>query len=113
MLTVNETTMSVEETEATDDAGDGEVNGRMCIVTRQSGETDGLIRFVADPTGRIVADLKKQLPGRGCWVTAERAVLEKAIAKKAFCAGAEKGRNRADRSLPTMSIGFCRCNCQA
>lgn len=84
MLTVIQTTMSVEETETTDDAGDGEVNGRMCIVTRQSGETDGLIRFVADPTGRIVADLKKQLPGRGCWVTAERAVLEKAIAKKAF-----------------------------
>jgi predicted RNA-binding protein YlxR (DUF448 family) len=62
----------------------GEINGRMCIVTRQSGSTDDLIRFVAAPDGRVVPDLKKQLPGRGCWVTAERAVLEKAIARKIF-----------------------------
>ena len=63
---------------------EGNVNGRMCIVTRQSGSTDELIRFVAGPDGTIVPDLKRQLPGRGCWVTAERAVIEKALAKKLF-----------------------------
>ncbi|MBW9063268.1 RNA-binding protein [Rhizobium herbae] len=70
-----------------DPAGDIEgeaVNGRMCIVTRQSGTPETLIRFVAAPDGRVVPDLKKQLPGRGCWVSADRAVLEKAIAKKLF-----------------------------
>lgn len=61
------------------------LNGRMCIVTRKSGPADdGLIRFVAGPDGRVVADLKRQLPGRGCWVTAERAVLETAIKRKLF-----------------------------
>jgi uncharacterized protein len=78
-----------------DPAGDIEgeaVNGRMCIVTRQSGTPETLIRFVAGPDGRVVPDLKKQLPGRGCWVTAERVVLEKAIAKKLFA----RGLKRAD-----------------
>jgi len=70
----------------TDDDGriKGDVNGRMCIVTRQSGSPDELIRFVAGPDGSVVPDLKRQLPGRGCWVTPERALIEKAIAKKLF-----------------------------
>lgn len=62
---------------------DGE-NGRMCIVTRESGDPDGLIRFVAGPDGTVVPDLKRQLPGRGCWVKAEREFVDKAVAKKAF-----------------------------
>lgn len=62
---------------------DGE-NGRMCIVTRESGDPDALIRFVAGPDGSVVPDLKRQLPGRGCWVKAERALVDKAVAKKAF-----------------------------
>lgn len=57
---------------------------RMCIVTRESGSKDALIRFVAGPDGRVVADIKGKLPGRGCWVKAERPILEKAIAKKLF-----------------------------
>lgn len=61
-----------------------EMNDRMCIVTRRSGAADDLIRFVADPQGRIVPDLKRVLPGRGCWVSAERTVVEKAVAKKLF-----------------------------
>lgn len=63
---------------------DDVVNGRTCIVTRASGTADELIRFVAGPDGRVVADLKRQLPGRGCWVTAERSVVDKAVKKKLF-----------------------------
>ena len=63
---------------------DDVVNGRTCIVTRANGSPDDLIRFVAAPDGRIVADLKRRLPGRGCWVTAERSVVEKAAGKKLF-----------------------------
>ena len=36
-------------------------NGRMCIVTRESGSPDELIRFVAAPDGTVVADLKRHL----------------------------------------------------
>ena len=63
---------------------DDVINGRTCIVTRKSGSADDLIRFVAAPDGRVVADLKRRLPGRGCWVTAERSVVETAVRKKLF-----------------------------
>jgi predicted RNA-binding protein YlxR (DUF448 family) len=84
------TAMLVEDKDAVGDVDGDAVNGRMCIVTRQSGTPETLIRFVAGPDGRVVPDLKKQLPGRGCWVTAERVVLEKAIAKKLFARGLKK-----------------------
>lgn len=60
------------------------MNGRTCIVTRDAGSADELIRFVAGPEGRVVADLKRRLPGRGCWVTAERALVDRAVSKKLF-----------------------------
>lgn len=52
-------------------------NNRTCIVTRESGSPEELIRFVAGPDGVVVADLKRQLPGRGCWVKSERQLVEK------------------------------------
>ncbi|MDM9626836.1 RNA-binding protein [Rhizobium sp. S152] len=67
-----------------DDLAGYDGNGRMCIVTRESGSPDELIRFVAAPDGTVVADLKRQLPGRGCWVKIDRALVDKAVAKKSF-----------------------------
>ncbi|WP_136657561.1 RNA-binding protein [Nitratireductor sp. XY-223] len=61
-----------------------DMNDRTCIVTRQSGPADRMIRFVADPDGVVVPDLKARLPGRGCWVTAERRQLRKAMEKNLF-----------------------------
>ena len=43
-----------------------------------------LIRFVRDPENRILPDLRHRLPGRGVWVTADRAHLEQAVAKNVF-----------------------------
>ncbi len=74
----------LREREGDDDATGDEVNGRMCIVTRESGTPETLIRFVAGPDGSVVPDLKRQLPGRGCWVKAERTLVDKAVAKKLF-----------------------------
>ncbi len=70
--------------ERDDDEDGGEMNGRMCIVTRESGSPETLIRFVAGPDGSVVPDLKRALPGRGCWVTAERELVDRAVAKKLF-----------------------------
>lgn len=68
-----------------EDLGTDDVNGRMCIVTREKGlPEDRLIRFVAGPDGTVVPDLKRQLPGRGCWVTAHRDSVDKAVARKLF-----------------------------
>lgn len=61
-----------------------EMNDRTCIVTRRVGEPDGLLRFVAGPDMSVVPDIKRNLPGRGCWVTAERTVVEQAAKKKLF-----------------------------
>jgi predicted RNA-binding protein YlxR (DUF448 family) len=60
------------------------MNDRTCIVTRKSGAPDELIRFVVGPDGALVPDLKRNLPGRGCWVSAERLHVERAVAKKLF-----------------------------
>jgi len=60
------------------------MNERTCIVTRKAGEADSLIRFVRGPDGSVVPDLKRNLPGRGCWVTADRAHVDRAEAKKLF-----------------------------
>lgn len=57
---------------------------RTCIVTRGSGEPDGLLRFVAGPDMSVVPDLKRRLPGRGCWVTAERVHVDQAARKNLF-----------------------------
>jgi predicted RNA-binding protein YlxR (DUF448 family) len=63
---------------------DDAMNGRTCIVTRACGSADDLLRVVAAPDGRIVVDLKRRLPGRGCWITPERTIVEKAVKKKLF-----------------------------
>ena len=60
---------------------------RTCIVTRQVRPERELIRFVLDPQDRVVADLKRRLPGRGVWLTARADMLEEAMRKKAFARG--------------------------
>jgi len=61
-----------------------EMNDRTCIVTRKTAETDDLIRFVVGPDSAVVPDIKKNLPGRGCWVTADRLHVDKAAKKGLF-----------------------------
>ena len=57
---------------------------RSCVVTRALLPPDELIRFVASPSGEIVPDLARKLPGRGVWVTCSRPAVEKALSGKAF-----------------------------
>lgn len=57
---------------------------RRCIATGESGPTDRLIRFALSPDGEVVPDLAARLPGRGVWLTAERALAERAAQKRLF-----------------------------
>lgn len=57
---------------------------RTCIATRQSRSADEMLRFVQGPDNALVFDIKGRLPGRGVWITADRAHLERAIKKGAF-----------------------------
>ena len=70
---------------------------RLCAATRAVKPIDELIRFVVGPDG-VVPDLKRKLPGRGLWVTAEKATLKDAIARKVFA----RGFKREVRATPEL-----------
>jgi predicted RNA-binding protein YlxR (DUF448 family) len=56
---------------------------RFCAATRTVKPIDEMIRFVLGPDG-VVPDLKRKLPGRGIWITATKAALTEAVARKVF-----------------------------
>ncbi len=60
---------------------------RKCIATGEVRPKFDLIRFVAGPQGQVVPDVLGKLPGRGVYVTAERAALEQAVTKNLFARG--------------------------
>ncbi|MCK8782003.1 RNA-binding protein [Rhizobium sp. NTR19] len=80
---------------------DSIVNDRTCIVTREAASPETLIRFVAGPDGKVVPDLKRQLPGRGCWIKPERALIDRAVAKKLFSRAFKKDV-KADADLGAL-----------
>jgi predicted RNA-binding protein YlxR (DUF448 family) len=51
---------------------------RKCIVTGEVQPKTGLIRFVVGPDNAVYPDILGKLPGRGMYVTADRAILEDA-----------------------------------
>lgn len=63
---------------------------RKCIATGEVQPKHGLIRFVIGPEGQIAPDLMEKLPGRGIWVAAERAALDKAASKGLFARAARQ-----------------------
>jgi predicted RNA-binding protein YlxR (DUF448 family) len=82
-----------------------QTNERTCIVTRKSAAPDELIRFVVGPDSAVVPDLKRSLPGRGCWVTAVRTHVDRATAKKLF-ARAFKAEVSVSPDLGSMVDGL-------
>ena len=92
---------ATENGPADDDPDEIVVNDRTCIVTRETGSPETLIRFVAGPNGQVVPDLKRQLPGRGCWIKAERSLVDRAVQKKLF-ARALKTEAKADADLGAL-----------
>jgi predicted RNA-binding protein YlxR (DUF448 family) len=73
---------------------------RRCIVTREALPESRLVRFVVGPDNEIVPDLAAKLPGRGIWVSADRSILARAVAKNLF-AKAAKTNVRAPADLPS------------
>ena len=57
---------------------------RRSITTGEVRSVENLVRFVVGPEGDIVPDIEAKLPGRGLWVTADGAILARAIAKNDF-----------------------------
>lgn len=64
-----------------------EPSTRTCIVTREALPSERLIRFVLAPGGAVVPDLRRRLPGRGVWVTADAEHVRTAERKRLFARG--------------------------
>lgn len=60
---------------------------RRCVATGASGDAARLIRFALSPEGIVTPDLAERLPGRGVWVSATRADVEKAAKRNLFARG--------------------------
>jgi predicted RNA-binding protein YlxR (DUF448 family) len=71
-------------------AEDAAAAERRCIVTRESKPKSELLRFVVAPDGAVVPDMLGALPGRGIWVSADRASVEAAVAKRLFSRAAQR-----------------------
>jgi predicted RNA-binding protein YlxR (DUF448 family) len=61
-------------------AGSG--SERFCALTRQVKPVAEMIRFVVGPDGTAVPDLKRNLPGRGLWITATREAVKEAVKRQ-------------------------------
>jgi predicted RNA-binding protein YlxR (DUF448 family) len=72
---------------------------RMCAVSREVRPIDELIRFVVAPSGEVMADLKRKLPGRGLWVSASRRAVAEAVRRHQF----SKGFKRDVRAAATLA----------
>jgi hypothetical protein len=63
---------------------------RKCIATGEVAPKRGFIRFVVSPDGEVFPDILERLPGRGMWVSADRAALELAVKKNLFSRAAKQ-----------------------
>jgi predicted RNA-binding protein YlxR (DUF448 family) len=81
---------------------------RRCVASGQSGETGPLIRFALDPEGVVTPDLAERLPGRGVWVRADRALLERAARRNLFSRGFRRPATVPPALVETVESGLAR-----
>jgi uncharacterized protein len=78
---------------------------RFCALQRTARPVDELIRFVVGPAGEAVPDIKRKLPGRGIWITANREAVDEAIKRNVFSRGFKRDvRVAADLAQTTASL---------
>jgi len=94
--------MALAEQHGERDSRSGSMGGsreRRCIVTGEVLPEARLLRFALSPDGQVVPDVEAKLPGRGIWISADRAIIAQAVAKRLF-ARAAKAPASADDGLP-------------
>lgn len=67
----------------------GAARERRDIVSGEVMDEARLVRFVAGPGGLVAPDLARRLPGRGLWVAANRASVDRAARKSLFARAAK------------------------
>ena len=83
---------------------------RMCAVSREVRPIDELIRFVVAPSGDVIPDLKRKLPGRGLWVGASRKTVAEAVRRHQFSRGFKRDV-RAAATLPADTEALLERSC--
>lgn len=80
-----------------DALGDEEEKGplRRCIASARVRPVEEMVRFAVAPDGTLVPDIEGRLPGRGIWLSAERDMVDKAVAKGLFARAARRGVSAA------------------
>lgn len=81
---------------------------RRCLLTGETGPKAGLIRFVIGPDDVVVPDVLGKLPGRGLYVTADRAALQAAVKKRAFARGARRAVTVPEGLVETVEAALAR-----
>ncbi|MFO1118945.1 MAG: RNA-binding protein [Rhodospirillales bacterium] len=72
------------------EAGAAHPTQRRCLALGVPRDRSLLIRFVVGPEAMIVPDVDERLPGRGLWVTADRASIELVVRRKLFARAARQ-----------------------
>lgn len=79
---------------------------RRCIVTREQGERQRMLRFVVGPENVIIPDLAARLPGRGIWLSARADVIHSARTRQAFARAARARVTVPDDLAVVISTGL-------
>ena len=85
-------------TKTSDDDAGGGVKGRVrrCVVQRVERPESELVRIAIAPDGALLPDVGARAPGRGAWVSADRASVDEALKKGAFAKSAQRGVRAPD-----------------
>lgn len=81
-------------------AAPGDGPARTCILSRDSGSRDGLVRLAISPDGAVLPDVRAKAPGRGAWIGVNRAELEIAQAKGKLKGALARAFKGAALSIP-------------
>jgi hypothetical protein len=73
---------------------------RTCILSREQGTRDSLIRLAVSPDGEVLPDVRAKAPGRGAWIGVDRAALEAAQAKGKLKGALARSFKGAALSIP-------------
>lgn len=83
---------------------------RRCIVTGDVRAREELLRFVVDPSGRLIPDITGRAPGRGIWISPDRESVKTAISRRLFARAARQAVEvDADLDQRIESLLVARC----
>ncbi len=75
---------------------DRHTSRRRCAASGERAPKEGMVRLVVDPGGLIVPDIAERLPGRGIWVSAQRAAVRRAAADRRLIGRQKVGSPKTD-----------------